>query len=65
MFLHTLVKRLLILGFMFLVGFSMAKSIRVSSPLGFLLAIVSLGLGIYFIYLLQQLKTGRAREETI
>jgi hypothetical protein len=59
MFLQTLINRFFILGFMVLVGFSMAKSIQASSPLGFLLAIVSLGLGIYFTYLLQQLKGGR------
>ena len=64
MFLHTLINRFFILGFMVLVGFSIAKSIQASSPLGLLLAIVSLGLGIYFIYLLQQLKAGREREET-
>ena len=64
MFLQTLINRFFILGSMVLVGFSMAKSIQASSPLGFLLAIVSLALGIYFIYLLQQLKTGREREES-
>jgi len=64
MFLHTLVHRFFILGFLVLVGFSIAKSIQASSPLGFLLAVVSLGLGIYFIYLLQQLKAGSEREET-
>jgi len=64
MFLQTLINRILILGFMVLVGFSMAKSIQASSSLGFLLAIVSLVLGIYFIYLLQQLKAGREPEET-
>ncbi|MGZ5221221.1 MAG: hypothetical protein ACXWC7_14125 [Chitinophagaceae bacterium] len=61
---HTFVNRFLILSFMVLVGFSIAKSIQASSPLGLILAIVSLGSGIYFIYLLQQLYASREQEET-
>ena len=64
MFSHTFVNRLLIISFMVLVGFSIAKSIQASSVLGLILAIISLGAGIYFIYLLQQLKAGREQEET-
>jgi hypothetical protein len=64
MFSHTLISRLIVICFMVLVGFSIAKSIRVSSPLGLILAIVSLGAGIYFIYLLQQLNASREQEET-
>jgi len=64
MFSRTLISRLIVICFMALVGFSIAKSIQVSSPLGFILAVVSLGAGIYFIYLLQQLQANREQEET-
>ena len=47
-----LIGRCLILGFMLLVGFSIAKSIDAGSPLGLILAIVSLCAGIYFVHLL-------------
>lgn len=53
---HPLFTRCLILGFMVLVGFSIAKSVQTGSPLGFFLAVVSLGAGIYFVYLLKQAK---------
>ena len=61
---QTFVNRFLILSFMVLVGFSIAKSIQASSPLGLILAIISLGAGIYFIYLLQRLHANREQEET-
>lgn len=53
---HPLLTRCLILGFMVLVGFSIAKSIQIGSPLGFVLALVSLSAGIYFVHLLKQAK---------
>ncbi len=55
---HTLVNRLIILGFMGLVGFSLAKGISSGSVLGIFLALVSLGAGIYFMHLL-----AKARKE--
>ncbi len=61
---HTHINRLIVICFMVLVGFSIAKSIQASSPLGLILAIVSLGAGIYFIYLLQQLHANQETEET-
>ncbi|MEP7372539.1 MAG: hypothetical protein ABI675_04070 [Chitinophagaceae bacterium] len=64
MFSHTFISRFIVICFMTLVGFSIAKSIQASSPLGLVLAIISLGAGIYFIYLLQQLHASREREET-
>jgi len=63
MFLHPLVNRFFILGLMVLVGFSIARSIQASSPLGLSLAILSLGLGIYYIYLLQKLQAESEHEE--
>ncbi|HTD93968.1 MAG TPA: hypothetical protein VK644_09160 [Chitinophagaceae bacterium] len=56
---RTLLNRIIILGYMVLVGFSLAKSIQSGSKLGFLLALLSLGAGIYFLYLL-----AKANEET-
>ena len=51
---RTFISRCIILGFMVLVGYSIAKSIQAGSPLGLILAIISLGAGVYFIYLLRQ-----------
>ena len=53
---HPLFTRCLVLGFMVLVGFSIAKSVQIGSPLGFVLALVSLSAGIYFMHLLKQAK---------
>jgi len=61
---HTLINRLLVIASMILAGFSIAKSIQASRLPGLILAIVSLGAGIYFIYLLQQLNANREQEET-
>lgn len=58
---HPLFTRCLILGFMVLVGFSIAKSIYAGSTLGLILALVSLSAGVYFVYLLKQAKE---QEET-
>jgi uncharacterized membrane protein YjjP (DUF1212 family) len=48
----TLLNRLIILGFMGLVGYSLAKAISSGSFMGILLAFVSLGAGIYFLTIL-------------
>ncbi len=50
--------RLLILGFMILVGFCLARGIYYQSLMGIVLAVVSLGAGVYFLYLL-----ARARQD--
>ena len=57
--------RLLLLGFMVLVGFTIAKSFYVGSVLGAVLAFVSLGAAIYFIYLLLNMPSlsSKNREE--
>lgn len=55
---NKLINRIIILAFMVLVGFSFAKAIYSQSILGIILSVVSLGAGIYFVYLL-----GKAREE--
>jgi len=48
--------RLIILGFMGLVGFCLAKAIQTGSFMGILLALISLGAGIYFLYILAKAK---------
>ena len=52
---RVFITRCVILGFMVLVGYSLAKSIQAGSPLALILSIVSLGSGIYFVYLLKKL----------
>ena len=54
----TFLNRLIILGFMGLVGFCLAKAIYTGSFMGIVLAFVALGAGIYFLYIL-----AKAREE--
>ena len=51
---RTLLNRIIILGFMGLVGFCLAKAISTGSFMGILLAIVSLGAGIYFLHILSK-----------
>ncbi len=64
MFSQTLINRAIILGFMVLVGFSLAKGISSNSVMGILLAITSLAAGIYFLYLLAQVREQAEREES-
>ena len=49
---RTFLNRIIILGFMGLVGFCLAKAISTGSFIGIVLAIVSLGAGIYFLHIL-------------
>lgn len=49
---RTFLNRIIILGFMGLVGFCLAKAISTGSIMGILLALVSLGAGIYFLHIL-------------
>ena len=53
---RTFLNRLIILGFMGLVGFCLAKAISSGSFMGIVLALVSLGAGIYFLYILAKAK---------
>jgi len=52
--------RVIIIGFMVLVGFCLAKAIYNQSFMGIVLALVSLGAAIYFLYIL-----AKAREEML
>ena len=53
---RQLLNRLIIIGFMVLVGFCLAKAIYSRSVTGVLLALTSLGAGVYFLYLLAKAK---------
>ncbi len=48
--------RIIIIGFMVLVGFALAKAIYHNSILGIIMALTSLGAGIYFLYLMAKAK---------
>lgn len=51
---RPIIQRLLVIGFMVLVGFCLAKGIYSQSAMAVVLAIISLTAGIYFVHLLQQ-----------
>ena len=51
---RTFLNRIIILGFMGLVGFCLARAITTGSFMGVLLALVSLGAGIYFLHILSK-----------
>ena len=55
---RTHINRLIIFVFMILVGYSLAYGIKTQSVIGIILALVSLGAGVYFLYLL-----AKAREQ--
>lgn len=55
-----ILNRAIILGFMCLVGYCLAKAIYTGSVMGILLALVSLGAGIYFLYIV-----AKAREDML
>lgn len=52
--LRPILNQLVIIGFMVLVGFAMAKALYHKSFMGMILALVSLGAGVYFLYLLAE-----------
>jgi hypothetical protein len=50
------INRLIILGFMVLVGYCLARAIQIGSFMGVVLALTSLGAAVYFLYLLVKAK---------
>lgn len=58
-----LLNRFLILGFMIIVGFCLARGIYYRSIMGIILALVSLGAGVYFLHLLAKAKRELETEE--
>ncbi len=61
---RTILNRMIILSFMALVGYCLAKAIYSQSVMGIILALVSLGAGIYFLYLLAKANEEMEREKT-
>jgi hypothetical protein len=62
---RTTLNRVIIIGFMILVGFCLAKAFYSGSFIGIVLALTSLGAGVYFLYLLVKAKEAIEREESI
>ncbi len=54
--------RIIILGFMVLVGFCLAKAMYHKSVMGIILAFISLGAGVYFLYIAAKAKEEMERE---
>ena len=57
------INRLIIIGFMVLVGYCLAKAIYHQSVMGIILALTSLGAGIYFLYILVKARQEMEAEE--
>ena len=55
--------KIIIIGFMVLIGFSLAKAIYHRSFMGITLAIVSLGAAVYFLYILAKAQSELETEE--
>ena len=53
---RSIINRIIILGFMVLVGWCLARAIYFGSVMGIILALTSLGAGIYFLYLLAKMR---------
>jgi len=58
-----LINRLLIIVFMIAVGFCLAQGIYYQSTMAIVLALTSLGAGIYFLYLLSKARQQMETEE--
>ena len=62
----TIIVGIIILGFMGLVGFCLARAISTGSVMGIILAFISLGAGVYFLYILakakEELEAGEATQ---
>ncbi len=53
---RPLINRIIILGFMALVGYCLARAIQIGSFMGIVLAFTSLGAAVYFLYILVKAK---------
>ena len=60
---RTLIWRISILAFIALVGFSIVFAIRYESFVGLGLALISLGAGIHFLYLLKKARNALSRND--
>lgn len=62
---RAIINRIIIISFMVLVGFCLAKAIYYKSFMGIVLALVSLGAAVYFLYILAKAKEEMERERAI
>jgi hypothetical protein len=62
---RSILNRIIILGFVVLIGYCLAKAIYIQSVMGIILALTSLGATVYFLYLLAKAKEEMQREETV
>ena len=60
---RSILNRVIILGFMVLVGWCLARGIYYRSVMGIILALTSLGAGIYFLFLLAKMKEELQQQE--
>jgi uncharacterized membrane protein YhfC len=60
---REMLNRIIIIGFMVLVGFCLAKAIYSKSFMGIVLALVSLGAATYFLYILVKAKQEMEAED--
>lgn len=61
---RTTLNKIVIIGFMVLIGFSLAKAIYHGSFMGITLALVALGASVYFLYILVKAKEESETRET-
>jgi hypothetical protein len=61
---RLILNRIIILGFMVLVGWCLARGIYTKSVMGIVLALTSLGASVYYFYLVNKMKQEMRREET-
>jgi hypothetical protein len=61
---RKLINRIIILSFFVLIGYCLATSIAVRSGIGIFLAIISLGAGVVFLYLLSKQQQEAEAEES-
>jgi len=61
---RRIINRLIILSFFVLIGYCLATSIAVRSGIGIFLAVVSLGAGVIFLYLLAKNQQEAETEES-
>ena len=64
MFTRPTLNKIIIISFMVLIGFSLAKAFYHKSIMGISLAFVSLGAAIYFLYILAKAREELEAEET-
>lgn len=61
---RTTLNKIIIISFMVLIGFSLAKAIYHGSIMGIVLALVSLSAAVYFLYVLAKARKEMEAEET-